>query len=63
MESRNRWTIVGLIVAPLAFIILIALLWSLKFFEFSGTEASAKIVGTALTLGSGLVATMVTLMA
>jgi len=50
------------VVAPLAFLFLICLLWLLDFFQFSGTEASAKIVGTALTLGGGLVATMVTLM-
>lgn len=61
MKTQSRLTIVGLITVPVTFLLMIALLWWLDFFKFSGTEASAKIVGTALTLGGGLVATMVTL--
>lgn len=61
MKSSSQWTVAGLVVVPLVFVFMIVLLWRLDFFEFSGTEASAKIVATALTLGGGLIATMVTL--
>jgi hypothetical protein len=61
MERRNLWTTIGLVLVPLAFVSMIVVLWVLGFFEFSGTEASAKIVATALTLGGGLVASMITL--
>ena len=57
MRSANPWAIGGLLAVPIiAFLLVIVALWRLGFFEFAGTEASAKIVGTALTLGGGLVA-------
>ena len=58
MESNDRWTMVGLIVG--IFFMTILLLWFLYSFNF-GTDASAKIVGTAFTLVGGLVASMITL--
>lgn len=60
-RSYNKWILVGFFTVPVSFLLMIFLLWYLNFFDFTGTEASAKIVGTALTLGGGLVATMVTL--
>lgn len=61
MKKRSRLTTMGLVITPLVFFLLILIMWLLKFFEFSGTEASSRIVATSLTLGGGLIATMVTL--
>lgn len=60
-KSYNKWILVGFFTVPVSYLLMIFLLWYLNFFDFTGHEASAKIVGTALTLGGGLVATMVTL--
>lgn len=53
MSSTNEWIISGLVMAPITFLAVIVLLWHLEFFDFTGSDASVKIVGTALTLGSG----------
>lgn len=60
-KNYNKWILVGFFTVPVSYLLMIFFLWYLNFFEFTEGEASAKIVGTAITLGSGLVATMVTL--
>lgn len=60
-KSNDSWIRLSLIVVPVPFIVMIWAMWYFDFFVFTGSEANAKIVGTALTLGGGLVATMVTL--
>ena len=60
-KAKPWWTTVALISIPVVFLSLIGLLWSRKFFEFTGTEASSNVVAAALALGGGLLATMVTL--
>ncbi len=60
-KTNDSWIRLSLIVVPVPFIVMIWAMWYFDFFVFTGSEANAKIVGTALTLGGGLVATMVTL--
>lgn len=60
MKSEDKWfTGVILILVAIASTI-IAVFWNAGFFDFTGTEASAKIVAAAITLVGGLIATCVT---
>lgn len=60
MKSDNRWiwiTIGSMIVVFAAFSVL---LWQIGLFNFNGTDASAKIVGSSIVLIGGFIGSLVT---
>lgn len=50
MQSTTRWLIVSILGILLVFGIFVTFLWALGMFSFAGSEASAKVVGSALAL-------------
>lgn len=60
--NRNRiWIFMGITVIVLFFAFFIVLLWFFGFFDFTGSEASAKIVASTIALVGGLFGSLVTI--
>lgn len=61
MNSDKKWIIGATLSIITAFAIIVAILWMIGLFDFTGTDASAKIVTAAITLVGSLIATLVSI--
>ena len=62
VDQPARWLPVAAAVVVLVFVGFGVTMWSAGLFDFSGTDASAKIVAAALVLVGGLIGTLATIM-
>jgi hypothetical protein len=63
MNRTNRWILGGTACILIMFIIFLALLWQIGLFDFTGSDASAKIVAATIALIAGLFGSLVSLIA